>query len=126
MARDTLPEVELTARVAPELPFWHIMPGDSDVHKTRKYAYGLILDENKWCRWRSAKNATGEKRAPNADDAVRFCAWGAFQRAEHDLQLPKGTGEKAFDSVTLVLDVINDWFGRRAALSLMKHSILRN
>lgn len=118
-----LPDVVVSP--APALPFWHIMPSDSDLQKIRKLAYARIVDKATWCYGDWARNQKGRGVPAEHATAVRFCARGALRRAASDLGLPEHAWRNASTTIMPCLDSINDIFGHRVTLALFRRAILR-
>lgn len=62
------------------------MADSNIVNETLKHARALI--ENGWCKNNYAEDANGKKVEPFSESAVRFCAYGAIERAAHSLCYP--------------------------------------
>ena len=87
-------------------------------------AYQLIEDPNQWTRFADARDASGAPCRPESEDAVRFCARGALDRAARDTY-PDGSAA-LFKTVAWSLPwlaLVNDVRGHAAVLKHLKKAL---
>ena len=97
-------------------------------------ALPLVENEDTWTTHQMAKDHRGFPVLPTCEDAVRFCAVGALEKAAFDLSRSlKAAGflashavdklEKLADGDDGTLAFINDTEGREAVVALFKKAL---
>lgn len=92
---------------------------------------GLLSEPGRWTQYASARNASGDPVPPRSDEAVCFCAVGAFYKVGYPESADPRKGNGYWEARQLVNDnldgrsiiSVNDVDGRQAVLEALDKAI---